>query len=98
LLVSTEEERREAMTNGERIGEVVHYYNKISVAVLKLSQDLTVGDSLHFLGRHTDFQQEITSMQIEHKPVTEVKAGEEVAIKVKQRVRRGDAIFRLTEE
>ena len=86
------------MTNGERIGEVTHYYNKINVAVVKLSQDLKVGDSVHFLGRHTDFQQEITSMQIEHKPLTEVKAGDEVALKVKQRVRRGDTVFKLTEE
>jgi putative protease len=86
------------MTNGERIGEVTHYYNKINVAVLKLSQGLKVGDSVHFLGRHTDFQQQITSMQIEHKPLTEVKAGDEVAIKVKQRVRRGDTVFRITEE
>jgi putative protease len=98
LLVGTDEERRIAMTNGERIGEVTHYYNKISVAVVKLSQDLKVGDSVHFLGRHTDFQQEITSMQIEHQPLTEVKAGDEVALKVKQRVRRGDAVFKLTEE
>jgi putative protease len=97
LLVSTDEERRIAMTNGERIGEVTHYYNKISVAVVKLSQDLKVGDSVHFLGRHTDFQQEITSMQIEHQPLTEVKAGDEVALKVKQRVRRGDTVFKLTE-
>ena len=86
------------MTNGERIGEVTHYYNKISVAVVKLSQDLKVGDSVHFLGRHTDLQQEITSMQIEHQSVTEVTAGDEVAIKVKQRVHRGDSVFKLTEE
>jgi len=85
------------MTNGERIGEVTHYYNKISVAVVRLSQDLKVGDSVHFLGRHTDFQQEITSMQIEHQSLTEVKTGDEVAIKVKQPVRRGDSVFRLTE-
>jgi putative protease len=98
LLVSTDEERRKAMSNGERIGEVTHFYNKISVAVVKLSQDLAVGDSVHFLGRHTDYQQEITSMQIEHQPMTDVKAGDEVAIKVKQRVRRGDTVFRLTEE
>ena len=86
------------MTNGERIGEVIHYYGKISVAVLRLSQVLKIGDSVHFLGRHTDFQQEITSMEIEHQAVSEAKVGEEVAVKVEQRVRRGDTVFRITEE
>jgi putative protease len=86
------------MTKGERIGEVTHFYNKISVAVIKLSEDLKVGDMVHFLGRHTDFQQEIASMQIEHQDVTEGEAGGEVAVKVIQRVRRGDSVFRLLEE
>jgi translation elongation factor EF-1alpha len=86
------------MTNGERIGEVIHFYGKIDVAVLRLSQKLQIGEMIHFLGRNTDFKQEITSMQIEHESVTEVKAGDEVAIKVIQRVRKGDAIFRITEE
>lgn len=86
------------MTNGERIGEVIHYYGKINVAVLRLSQSLKIGDSVHFLGRHTDFQQKITSMEIEHQAVSEVKAKKEVAVKVDQRVRRGDTVFRITEE
>ncbi|MCK4961570.1 MAG: hypothetical protein KAS19_03745 [Anaerolineales bacterium] len=86
------------MTNGERIGEVIHYYGKINVAVLRLSRGLKIGDSVHFHGQHTDFQQEITSMEIEHQAVSEVKARKEVAVKVDQRVRRGDKIFRITEE
>lgn len=85
------------MTNGERIGEVTHYFGKISVAVLSLTSDLKIGDTVHFLGRNTDFPQEIASMQIEHEAVSEAKAGEEVAVKVMQRVRRGDSIFRLEE-
>jgi putative protease len=85
------------MTNGERIGEVTHYFGKINVAVLRLTSDLKIGDTVHFLGRNTDFPQEIASMQIEHEAVAEAKAGEEVAVKVTQRVRRGDSIFRLEE-
>ncbi len=83
------------MTNGERIGEVIHFYGKINVGVLRCAKPLKVGDKIHFLGRHTDFEQEITSMQVEHEAVEEVPSGGEVAIKVKQRVRRGDKIFRL---
>ncbi len=85
------------MSNDERIGEIIHYYHKISVAVIKLKRPLHVGDKVHFLGAHTDFPQEIHSMQIEHKVVEEAKAGDEVAVKVDQRVRRGDTAFHLVE-
>lgn len=85
------------MTEGERIGEVTHYYNNIKVAVIQLEQPLKSGDQVHFLGAHTDFQQTIESMQVEHKGVEEVDAGSEAAVKVSKRVRRGDAVFRLLE-
>jgi putative protease len=85
------------MSNGERVGAVTHYFNKISVAVLELSGSISVGDRLHFLGKHTDFPQHITSMQIEHESVEHAEEGSEVAIKVDQRVRRGDSVFRLTD-
>ena len=83
------------MTEGERVGRVNHFFDRISVAVADLKSDLQIGDMVHFLGPHTDFRQKITSMQIEHEPVSEVKAGQEVAIKVDQRVRRGDSVFKL---
>lgn len=86
------------MSNGERIGEVTHFFGKIDVAVISLQKELKLGDKVHFLGRNTDFPQEITSMQIEHESVGEAKAGSEVAVKVQQRVRRGDSVFRFTEE
>jgi len=85
------------MTTGERVGVVTHFFNHISVAVLSLEQDLRLGDRVHFLGAHTDFDQEITSMQIEHTPVNEVSAGQEVAVQVRQRVHRGDSVYRLSE-
>jgi putative protease len=84
------------MTDGEQVGEVIHFYGKINVAVLRCEKPLKVGDQIHFLGRHTDFEQEVTSMQVEHQAVEEVASGSEVAIKVKQRTRRGDKIFRLS--
>jgi hypothetical protein len=82
------------MASGERIGEVTHYFDRISVAVLKLTQTLRAGDTVHFLGRHTDFEQAVTSMEVEHKAVAEAPGGSEVAVKVKQRVRPGDSLFR----
>ena len=83
------------MTDGEKVGEVIHFYGKINVAVLRCEKPLKVGEKLHFLGRHTDFEQEVKSMQVEHRSVEEVASGGEVAIKVKQRTRRGDKVFRL---
>ena len=83
------------MTSGEQLGEVIHFYGKINVGVLRCAKPMKVGDQVHFLGSHTDFEQEITSMQIDHQPVEEVASGGEVAITVKQRVRRGDKIYRL---
>lgn len=85
------------MAEGVRIGEVIHFYNKIQVGVLKLSEPVKLGDKLHFLGAHTDFLQEVRSMQIEHQPIEEAPAGSEVALKVDQRVRRGDSVFRISD-
>lgn len=82
------------MAEGERVGQVVHFFDKISVAVAELDSGLQIGDKVHFEGPHTDFEQEIGSMQIEHEVVTKVKAGDEVAIKVDEPVRKGDTIHR----
>lgn len=85
------------MEDGVRVGTVSHYFTKIGVAVLELSESINIGDLLHFLGKHTDFPQQIGSMQVEHEPVEQAVKGSEVAIKVDQRVRRGDSVFRLTD-
>ena len=84
--------------SGTRIGTVTHYFDHISVAVLNLTDKLHVGDQVHFLGHSTDFKQEVSSLQIEHKPVTEAKPGEDVAIKVIQRVHPNDGVFKITGE
>ncbi|HKZ54575.1 MAG TPA: hypothetical protein VJ123_03775 [Anaerolineales bacterium] len=86
------------MTNGERVGQVIHFFDKIGVAILRLSKDLKIGDHLHFHGAHTDFEETVSSMQVEHQPVEEVKAGGEVALKVTQKAREGDAVYRLPEQ
>jgi len=86
------------MSDGERIGKVTHFFGKINVAVLQLIKELKVGDRVHFLGSHTDFQQEVTSLQVEHESILVGEAGSEVAIKTKQRVRSGDSVFLLPTE
>ena len=84
--------------SGKRVGTVTHYFDHISVAVLSLTDTIRVGDSLHFLGHATDFKQEVTSLQIEHKPVEAAKPGEDVAVKVAQRVHPNDSVFRVEGE
>jgi selenocysteine-specific translation elongation factor len=76
------------------IGEVTHYFNKIGVAVLNLSGEIRVGDEIHVTGYTTDFHQEVTSLQIEHQDVDEAHPGDDVALKVIERVRHGDQVFK----
>jgi len=81
-----------------RIGKVTHYYNHIGVAVLVLTGELKVGETIHVLGRLTDFDQQVGSMEIEHLKVQLVGPGTEVALKVIEPVREGDNIFKLVED
>lgn len=81
-----------------RIGNITHYYGKISVAVIQLTGKIQIGDKVHFLGNSTDFYQDVTSLQIEHQSIEEASSGQEVAMKVDRRVRNGDKVFRLEDE
>ena len=81
-----------------QIGIITHYYNRISVAVLALSEKLELGDMIHISGHTTNFNQRVSSMEIEHKKVFTVSPGDEVAIKVVEPVRRGDAIYKVMTE
>jgi hypothetical protein len=87
-----------ATMSGVQIGQVTHYFDHINVSVLSLNESIKVGDTIHILGHATDFKQEVTSLQIEHKEVNEAKAGDNVAMKVIQRVHPNDKVFKITEE
>ena len=82
---------------GAKIGTVTHYFGKIQVAVLDLSSALKVGDHVHFHGGSTDFTQEVTSMQVEHENIDSAGPGDEVALKVKDKVRVGDEVLKVEE-
>ncbi|MBP7870213.1 MAG: hypothetical protein KA000_01580 [Candidatus Saccharicenans sp.] len=80
------------------IGRISHYFSKIQVGVGKItSGGLKVGDVVHIKGHSSDFFQKIESMQIEHQPVEEAGAGEEVAFKVDFPVRENDLIYKVVE-
>ena len=83
----------------EKIGEVEHFFNKVSVAAIKITDgELKTGDTIHIIGAHTDFTQKVESMQIDRNPVEHVKTGDEVGIKVKDRVREKDQVYKVVEE
>lgn len=77
------------------VGEIVHYFNNISVAVIKLSGTLKVGDKILIKGATTDISQPVDSMQIEHKSVKEAKTGQSIGLKTKGSVRSGDAVYKV---
>ena len=79
------------------IGKVTHYFDRIGVAVLQLTDTIRVGDTLHFLGHSTDFKQKVDSLQIEHKNVPEGKPGQDVALKVSEKVHPNDKVLKVTE-
>ena len=80
----------------EKIGEVTHYFGHVPAAIVKLTKALKKGDQVHFKGQTTDFEQEVTSMQIDHKSIEKAKKGNEVGIQVTDRVREGDDVFLVT--
>ena len=80
----------------EKIGFVSNYFSNISVAAIEITNGtLSVGDTLHFLGHTTDFESRVNSMQIEHKSVTEAKKGDSVGVKVSEKARRGDKVYKI---
>ncbi len=83
------------MIKKDLIGKVIHYYDKIGVAVVRLEKILKVEDKVKFTKGDKSFEQTIESMQLEHKPVTSGKKGEEIAIKVSETVKTGTTIYKL---
>ncbi len=77
----------------KEVGKVSSYFSHVSVAAIKLSGSLKVGDKVHFKGTTTDFLQKVSSMQIEREEVKEAKKGSHIGIKVSDRVRPNDKVF-----
>ena len=83
--------------NGKRIGEVTYYYDRINVAIIILSHTLKLGDQIHFLGHGSDFLQEITSMELDHKKIKSAKKNQEIALKVSKPVKKHTIVYLITE-
>ena len=85
------------MAEEREVGAVTHYYTKIGVTVIELTDTLKVGDKIHVKGATSDFTQKVDSMQIEHKEVKEAKKGDSIGLKVKEHTREHDKVFVVEE-
>ena len=80
----------------ELVGKVKDYFARIGVIGIDLVAPLKVGDTIHITGHTTDLEQVVDSMQIEHENVEEAKAGDAIGIKVADRCRGGDDVYKVT--
>jgi putative protease len=81
-----------------QIGQVMHYYNHLHVAVLRLDDGLKLGDKIHIQGHATEITQRVTSMEVDHHSVLWAKPGDSVAVKVIAPVHDHDIVYRMAEE
>jgi len=79
----------------EQIGQIRHYYTKIGVAVIDLTAKVAVGDTIRVKGMTSDFRQKVESMQIEHVNVQNANAGQSIGLKVMDKVREGDLVYKI---
>jgi translation initiation factor IF-2 len=83
----------------KRIGEVTKFFSKPSVAAVKITDgEIRVGDTLKFTGHTTDLTMPLDSMEVNNQKVPQASAGDYVGIKVPDRVRTGDEVFKVTAE
>ena len=83
------------MAEKKIVGEISHFFPKISVAVIEVKAPLKVGDKISIEGPTTKFQQKIDSMEVEHKKVQTAKKGDSVGMKVAEKVREKDLVYKV---
>lgn len=78
-----------------KVGKVSHYFDKISVAVIRVAKPLKVGDNIKISGHGNEFTQSVDSIQVEHKEIKTAKKGLSIGMKVIQAVRENDEVYRV---
>jgi selenocysteine-specific translation elongation factor len=79
----------------KEVGKVSDFFAHVVVAGIDVTGSLKVGDKIHIKGHTTDIEMDVASMQIENKDVTQAKKGQSVGIKVPERVRPGDIVYKV---
>mgnify|MGYP001610320825 CR=1 FL=1 len=77
------------------LGKVINYYSHLRVAILVLEAPLAVGDTIRIKGHTTDLTQRIDSLQVAYQSVQSASAGEGIGLKLADKVRAGDAVFKI---
>lgn len=77
------------------IGRIRDYFAHVGVVAIELDEELRVGDMLHFVGHTTDFMEEVKSIEIEHHTVDHANPGDNVGVRVHQRVRHHDKVYKV---
>lgn len=85
------------MAEKKLIGEITHYFTRIGVAVIELSDDIKIGDKIRIEGATTAFDQVVDSMEIENEKVETATRGQSIGLRVKERVRPADVVYRTME-
>lgn len=79
----------------QEVGKVTHYYGRIGVAIIELSDGLRVGDRIKIQSKTGESEQTVDSMEVEHRPVEEAKKGDVIGLKVPERTVEGAKVYRL---
>ncbi|OIO75662.1 MAG: hypothetical protein AUJ85_02415 [Elusimicrobia bacterium CG1_02_37_114] len=79
-----------------KIGVIDDFFAKINVVAIKLEGDISVGDTIHIKGHTTDITLAVDSMQVEHQSVQSAKKGDSIGIKINERARKDDIVYKVT--
>lgn len=77
----------------DQIGKITHFYSKLGVGIIKLTKGLKVGDTIQVKGNTSDFKQKIEEIQLDHKSIEKGEKGQEIGVKLNEKVRDGDVVF-----
>jgi selenocysteine-specific translation elongation factor len=81
----------------EKIGTISDFFARPVVAAIELTGNLKIGDKIHIKGHSTDLELAVNSMQIDNVAVNEAKAGDSVGVKVSEKVRKHDTVYKVTD-
>jgi len=83
------------MAEEKLIGKITHYFGNIGVGIIGLTDSLRVGDKIRVKDSAADFEQVVGSMQVDHKEISEAKTGDEVGVKLEQKAKEGDKVYKV---
>jgi putative protease len=93
--LKTEQTKAKPTAEKKRVGVITHFFDKISVAVVKVEAPIAIGDELSIEGPQTNFKMKVESMQVEHQPIKAAKKGDDIGLKVPLPVRVKDVVFKI---